>query len=138
MGQPVPRMLFKKPEDNRRRLFVLRTRIKSIVKPREHPHAASLHPYVLARIVDGAGPIQAVVIAAVLAIERVPQPKRQHALVEFFAVFGEERFRHPLDLRLRTARLGPIQMVRLAARLVGPLIGVGAEEVTLGLQQIGR
>jgi len=38
----------------------------------------------------------------------------------------------------RSSAAGPVGMEILAARLVDPLVGVGAEKVALSLEQVGR
>ena len=43
-----------------------------------------------------------------------------------------------LELVLRAVRFGPVEVVELAAGLVGPFIGVGAKEIALRLEQVGR
>jgi len=43
-----------------------------------------------------------------------------------------------LHLELRATLLGPVDVEELAARFVGPLVGVRTEEVALTLEQIGR
>lgn len=93
-GFVVAGVFVNEPEDEFGRLFVFGARIKGVVEPGEHPGAAALHPDVFAGVVDRTGRIEAVEVTAVFAVERVPQPKRQHAPGKFFAVFIDEGLRH--------------------------------------------
>src|SRR5581483_6736235 len=43
-----------------------------------------------------------------------------------------------LDRELRAGRFGPVEVEELAARLIGALVGMGAEIVALRLEQVGR